>query len=67
LNNVTIIFYCAPHKLHQTLGDLKETIGDIHIVLARELTKVHEEVWRGKISEGLIHFSRPKGEFVILF
>ncbi len=64
--DITIIFYCAPHKLHQTLGDMKEIFGDIDIVIARELTKVHEEVWRGKISEAINYYSNPQGEFVFL-
>lgn len=63
----TYILYCAPHKLQQTLVDMKEVFGDIEIVLARELTKVHEEVWRGTLSEAIKHFSDPKGEFVFLF
>ena len=62
----TIIFYCAPHKLIQTLEDLKESAGDIEISLARELTKIHEEIWRGTISEAITYFDNPKGEFVIL-
>lgn len=61
----TIIFYCAPHKLQQTLVDLKESLGDINIVIARELTKIHEEVWRGKISEA--QNREFKGELVIVF
>ncbi len=65
--DITIIFYCAPHKLLQTLEDMKEVLGDIPIVIARELTKVHEEVWRGKLSEAINHFILPKGEYVILF
>ncbi len=63
----TYIYYCAPHKLKQTLGDMKEVLGDIDIVVARELTKVHEEVWRGTISGAQKVFSLPKGEFVLLF
>lgn len=63
----TYILYCAPHKLQQTLVDMKGVLGDIEIVLARELTKVHEEVWRGTLSEAIKHFSDPKGEFVLLF
>lgn len=62
----TCIFYCAPHKLYQTLVDMKSALGDIEIVVARELTKVHEEVWRGTVTEGLAHFSNPQGEFVLL-
>lgn len=63
----TLIFYCAPHKLHQTLTDLQTVFGDIPIVIARELTKVHEEVWRGKLYESLGYFYKPQGEFVLLF
>ncbi|MEK7129749.1 MAG: 16S rRNA (cytidine(1402)-2'-O)-methyltransferase [Patescibacteria group bacterium] len=63
----TFIFYCAPHKLVQTLEDMKQTLGDIDIVIARELTKVHEEVWRGSISEAIVEFQLPKGEIVLLF
>lgn len=63
--NTTIIFYVAPHKLKQTLSDLKESLGDINIVIARELTKIHEEIWRGKISE--TEKREFKGELVVLF
>ena len=63
----TYIYYCAPHKLTQTLTDMMTSFGDIHIVLARELTKVHEEIWRGTISDALVSFHDPKGEFVVLF
>ena len=63
--DITIIFYCAPHKLTHTLEDLKTALGDIEIVIARELTKIHEEIWRGKLSEAQ---SRAfKGEIVLLF
>ena len=63
----TYIFYCAPHKLEKVLMDLKEIFGDMEITLARELTKKHEEVWRGKVSQALSYFQKPVGEFVILF
>lgn len=63
----TYIFYCAPHKLQQTLVDLQTVTGDIPIVIARELTKIHEEVWKGSISECIKYFSNPKGELVLLF
>lgn len=65
--DVTIIFYCAPHKLLQTISDMKEVLGDIDIVIARELTKIHEELWRGTLSEAVNYFSNPQGEFVLLF
>ncbi len=63
---VTAIFYSAPHKLLGDLSDLKNTFGDQDIVVARELTKIHEEIWRGKMSEALNYFKNPQGEFVLL-
>jgi 16S rRNA (cytidine1402-2'-O)-methyltransferase len=63
----TYIVYCAPHKLLRTFGVMKETLGDIPIVIARELTKVHEEYWHGTISEAEAFYVEPKGELVILF
>jgi 16S rRNA (cytidine1402-2'-O)-methyltransferase len=65
----TAILFVAPHKLIRSLGELKSVVGDADIVLCRELTKVHEEIRREKISESLIHFEKklPKGEFVLLF
>jgi 16S rRNA (cytidine1402-2'-O)-methyltransferase len=67
--NTTIILFEAPHKLLTTLTEMKNVFGDIEIVVCRELTKVHEEVRREKISQSLTHFQKtaPKGEFVILF
>lgn len=67
MGGIIVIFYCAPHKLQQTLIDMKEIFGDIGIVVARELTKIHEEFFRGTISEVESHFENPKGEFVLLF
>lgn len=65
----TIIFFESPHHLIRTLEDVKAVFGDIDIVICRELTKIHEEVRREKISESITHFIKvaPKGEFVILF
>lgn len=60
----TVILYEAPHKLQATLQDILDTIGDIQIVLVREMTKIHEEKIRGKVSE-LIH-KEPKGEYVLI-
>ena len=62
----TLIFYEAPHKLINTLVNMKEVLGDRNIVLAKELTKIHEEFIRGNISEILEKIENPKGEFVIL-
>lgn len=64
--NNTLIFYEAPHKIKKTLENMLEILGDRQIVVARELTKIHEEFIRGKISEILHILNEPKGEFVIL-
>lgn len=62
----TLIFYEAPHRLKKTLSELKEIFGDRKIVLAREITKIHEEFLRGRISELEKNLSEVKGEFVII-
>lgn len=64
----TLIFYEAPHKLKNTLDDLLSALGDRRISLCRELTKIHEEVLRGKISEMIDYYSdkTPKGEYVLV-
>ena len=64
--NKTIILYEAPHKLKSTLEIIKENMGDRNIVLARELTKIHEEFIRGNISEILDKIEIIKGEYVII-
>lgn len=65
----TVIFFESPHRLVKTLEELREVFGDIDIVICRELTKIHEEVRREKISESILYFTKVavKGEFVILF
>lgn len=65
----TIILFEGPHHLVRTLTDMKEVLGDIDIVICRELTKIHEEIRREKVSESISNFSQnvPKGECVILF
>jgi len=67
--NTTVILFEAPHKLMTTLKEMKNVFGDIEIVICRELTKIHEEIRREKISEAIVHFQKtaPKGEFVLLF
>lgn len=62
----TLIFYEAPHKLKTTLIDMLEILGDRNIVLAREITKIHEEFIRGRLSEILENIEDIKGEFVII-
>jgi len=64
----TVILFEAPHKLLKTLQEMQLVFGNWSLVVCRELTKVHEEIRREKISEAIEHFNRivPKGEFVIL-
>ncbi|MEG2813154.1 MAG: 16S rRNA (cytidine(1402)-2'-O)-methyltransferase, partial [Oscillospiraceae bacterium] len=64
----TMIFYEAPHKLKQTLRDLYETLGDRKISIARELTKIYEEVNRTTLKEAVPFYSGtlPRGEFVLV-
>lgn len=64
----TMIFYEAPHKLLKTLKDMYEAFGERNISISRELTKIHEETLRMKLSEAISYFSEnpPKGEFVLV-
>jgi 16S rRNA (cytidine1402-2'-O)-methyltransferase len=60
------VFYEAPHRILQTLEEIERTLGDAFVVVARELTKAHEELVRGPISEVLSRGLTPRGEFVIV-
>lgn len=64
----TLVVYEAPHRLPAALRDLLEVLGDRRAAVARELTKVHEEVFRGRLREALHHFSAhpPRGEFTLV-
>lgn len=64
----TMIFYEAPHKLMSTLRDMLETFGDRRIALCRELTKIHEEIYRTTFTEAISRYEEnpPRGEFVIV-
>ena len=64
----TIIFYEAPHKLCDTLSAMYQVLGDRKITLARELTKIYEEVIRTTLSQAVALFEEkaPKGEFVLV-
>lgn len=62
----TLILYEAPHKLKGTLEMILDALGDRKIVLARELTKIHEEFIRDKVSNILKRIDEIKGEFVVL-
>jgi len=64
----TMIFYEAPHKLMSTLRDMLETFGDRRIALCRELTKIHEEIYRTTLTEAIARYEEnpPRGEFVLV-
>jgi 16S rRNA (cytidine1402-2'-O)-methyltransferase len=62
----TLVAFEAPHRLTDALNDMLEVLGDRRISIVRELTKLHEEVFRGIISEAIGHFQQPKGEFTIV-
>lgn len=62
----TIVAFEAPHRLLASLADLEEVLGDRKIAVCRELTKIHEEVFRGTVSQAIAHFSRPRGEFTLV-
>ncbi len=64
----TLIFYEAPHRLQQTLSDLQVLGADRFIALARELTKLHEEIWRGTIAAAIAHYqlNSPQGEYTLV-
>lgn len=64
----TLIFLETPHRLLAALQDLQNELGDRPMAVARELTKLHEEIFRGRISEARDHFSdqTPRGEFTLV-
>lgn len=64
----TLIFYEAPHRLIQMLNDLLSTLGDRIVVIAKEMTKIHEEFIRGRLSEVIEYLNAHKiaGEYVII-
>lgn len=64
----TLIFYEAPHRLRETLGFLKDNLGNRKIAICRELTKLHEEILRFTLEEALMYYEEKniKGEFVLV-
>jgi len=62
----TIVAFEAPHRIQSSLGDIKDILGDRRIAVCRELTKLHEEVFRSNVSDATRHFSNPRGEFTLV-
>jgi 16S rRNA (cytidine1402-2'-O)-methyltransferase len=64
----TLIFLESPHRLLAGLADLESGLGDRQIAVARELTKVHEEIWHGSLSAARAYFTanEPRGEFTLV-
>jgi 16S rRNA (cytidine1402-2'-O)-methyltransferase len=64
----TLVFLETPHRLSAALQDLHETLGDREISIARELTKLHEEIFHGKVTAAREHFeaNTPRGEFTLV-
>lgn len=67
-NKNTMIFYEAPHKLKKTLKDMYSVFGDRSITIARELTKIHEQIFKTTLSESISSYEikEPRGEFVLI-
>ena len=61
----TAVFFEAPHRLRRTLSEIVQRVGDLPVVVGRELTKIHEELVRGPISVALRSLGEPRGEFTI--
>ena len=64
----TLVLYEAPHRVKEVLGEILASWGDRQMAIGRELTKLHEEFWRGTVSGALAHLEAgpPRGEFVLV-
>lgn len=61
-----LVLYESPHRVRTLLADIQTALGDRHVAVCRELTKMYEEIWRGPASAALVHFAEPRGEFTIV-
>lgn len=66
---LTVICFESPYRLLESLEDIRDILGEVPIAVCRELTKMHEEIFRGQVSEAIEHFSagRVKGEVTLVF
>ena len=61
-----VVAFESPHRLRRSLKDMLAMLGDRRIAVCREITKLHEEAFRGSISDALAYFEQPKGEFTLV-
>ena len=62
----TIVAFETPHRLNEALEDIEEILGNRRISVCRELTKVHEEIFRGRVRQAREYFVEPRGEFTLV-
>ena len=64
----TLVAFEAPHRLRESLADIEDVLGDRPLAVCRELTKLHEEVWRGSVAGARAYFHEvdPRGEFTLV-
>jgi len=62
----TIVAFETRHRIREALSDIEEILGDRRLSVCRELTKVHEEIFRGRVSQAQEHFAEPRGEFSLI-
>ncbi len=62
----TIVTLETPHRLKEALDDILLVLGDRRVAVCRQLTKLHEEVFRGTVTQAVKHFAEPKGEFTLV-
>jgi len=62
----TIVAFETPHRLREALSDIEEILGNRRLCVCRELTKIHEEIFRGRVSQAREHFAEPRGEFSLV-
>jgi 16S rRNA (cytidine1402-2'-O)-methyltransferase len=62
----TLVIFESPHRILQSLNDILEILGNRKMAACRELTKIHEEIFRGTVSKAKDHFVAPRGEFTLV-
>jgi 16S rRNA (cytidine1402-2'-O)-methyltransferase len=62
----TLVVYESPRRVRAMLEDALAVLGNRRVAVARELTKLHEEIWRGSLSAAIEHFAEPRGEFTLV-